>query len=156
MENLIVDDVPVYRHFIGGEWVETESGKVIKVENPANEETIAYIQDGNEKDAIKALKAAKNAQNEWAKLPGVERGQILSRFADLILKNKNKLANILVREQGKPLTTAIDEVMVSTDFIKYASEFGRRIRGDIFPSDLIDEEVYIKREPYGVVGFGLP
>lgn len=151
MENLIVDDVPVYRHFIGGEWVETESGKVIKVENPANEETIAYIQDGNEKDAIKALEAAKNAQSEWAKLPEVKRGEILSRFADLILKNKDKLADILVKEQGKLLTTAIDEVMVSADFIKYASEFGRRIRGDIFPSDLVDEEVYIKREPYGVV-----
>ena len=48
----------------------------------------------------------------------------------MILKNKDKLADILVKEQGKLLTTAIDEVMVSADFIKYASEFGRRIRSN--------------------------
>ncbi len=144
-------EIPVYKMFINGEWVESQGGNTIGVENPANEEIIAYIQNGTAEDAIRALKAAKAAQKAWAKLPGVERGKILSKFASLILENKEKLAEILVKEQGKLYNTALGEVEVSADFIQFAAEFGRRIRGDIFPSDFVDEEVYIKREPHGVV-----
>jgi len=144
------NNVYEYQMLIHGQWIDSLSGKTIAVENPANEEIIATVQAGNADDAVRALESAQKAQPKWAKVPPIERAKILFRIADLLLANKERLAKILVLEQGKLYKTALSEVEVTADFISYAAQAGRRLEGDIYPSDLPNEQVWIQRVPYGV------
>lgn len=136
---------------VGGEWRADRSGAVIEVENPATEEVIATIPDGTPQDALGALEAARRAQPAWAALPPIERARHVSALADAVAGDADRLARTVVAEQGKPLNQARGEIAAAETFLRYAAEAARRIEGDIVPSDNPDEEIWIRRVPYGVV-----
>lgn len=139
-----------YQMYINGQWVPSDSAKEIEVENPTNEEVIATVPAGNAEDAQRALEAAKAAQPAWAAMPAIERGNVLVRVADLVFANRERLAKSLVREQGKIYSLALGEVDVTADFIRFAAQAARRMEGDIYPSDLPNEHIWIHKVPYGV------
>ena len=139
-----------YRMYIDGEWVAAESKAKIEVDNPTTEEVIATVQEGGAIEAQKALESARAAQPGWAAMPAVERGYILARFATKISENRDRLAPLLAREQGKILPLAYGEVDVSADFINFPASAARRLEGDIFPADNPDEHIWIHKVPYGV------
>ncbi len=147
----IVAGVPRYRHFIDGQWVDSTGKDIIEVENPATQEIIAAVPCGTADDADRALSAARHAQPGWESLPPVERGRLLHRLAQLILENRERLARIVVAEQGKPLVEARGEIEGTALYLTYAAEEARRITGDILPSDNPDEQVWIERVAHGVV-----
>lgn len=139
-----------YRMFIDGEWVASASGETIDVENPTNEEILYTVPKGNAKDAAAALESARAAQAAWAATPAVERGNRLAAFADAIRANRERLARILTLEMGKTYALALGEVDVSADFINFPAQAARRIEGDLYPSDLPNEHIWIHKVPYGV------
>ena len=143
--------VPHYEMLIGGDWRPAEAGGRIVVENPADESPIATVPAGQAADAEAALAAAAAAQPDWAATPPIERAAYLQALADAILRETEPLARSLTREQGKPLHEARGEVGATANFIRYAAEAARRLRGDIFPSDSPQEQLWIQRVPYGVV-----
>ena len=106
---------------------------------------------GTADDADRALMAARAAQPAWEALPPVERGRLLHRLAQLILENRERLARLVVAEQGKPLAEARGEIDGTALYLTYAAEEARRITGDILPSDNPDEQVWIERVAHGVV-----
>ncbi|MFT3989319.1 aldehyde dehydrogenase family protein [Aestuariivirga sp.] len=140
-----------YRHFIGGQWVDSTIKEWIEVENPATEVVIASVPKGGEDDADRALVAARAAQPAWEALPPQARGQLLRDLARLILENRERLARIVVAEQGKPLQEARGEIEGAALYLTYAAEEARRITGDIIPSDMPNEQVWIQRVAHGVV-----
>ncbi len=140
-----------YRHFIGGQWTASTGKDYIDVENPATEEVIAQAPMGTVDDAERALEAAKAAQPAWEALPPIERGNLLRRLAQLILENRERLARIVVAEQGKPLAEARGEIEGAALYLTYAAEEARRMSGDILPSDNAEEQIWIQRCAYGVV-----
>ena len=140
-----------YRHFIGGQWTASTGKDFIDVENPATEEIIAQVPMGTVDDAERALEAAKAAQPAWEALPPIERGNLLRRLAQLILENRERLARIVVAEQGKPLAEARGEIEGAALYLTYAAEEARRMSGDILPSDNAEEQIWIQRCAYGVV-----
>ncbi|MCP4386352.1 MAG: aldehyde dehydrogenase family protein, partial [Hyphomicrobiales bacterium] len=137
--------------YVDGAWHYADRASRIEVENPANEDIVATIPEGTPDDAIAALEAARRAQPAWAALPAIERGQLVSKLADAIARDADRLARVVVAEQGKPLDQAAGEISFSQVFLRYAAENARRIEGDILPSDQPDEEVWIRRVPFGVV-----
>lgn len=144
------DDIAHCAMYVGGEWRRAD-GPRIEVENPANETIIATIPDGDAQDAFDALEAATKAQPAWAALPAIARGRLVSKLADAVAENSEKLARVVVAEQGKPLNQAFGEIGAVETFLRYAAENARRIEGDIMPSDNANEEIWIRRRPYGVV-----
>lgn len=85
--------------FINGQWVSSQSGETFQVYNPATGESLGSVPDCNVHDAENAIQAAhKTFHQQWSTKTGKERSVILRKFNDLILKNKNKLANILTTE----------------------------------------------------------
>lgn len=138
-----------YQMPIGGQWVSaTDSMEVL---NPANEEVFATVPRASEKDVLNALEAAAKAQRGWSRLSGVERGNILRRWAQLVDAHKERLARILSQEEGKPLPEARGEIDFGRSWISYYAEFDRRIEGDILPSDKPNEQIWIVPQPVGVV-----
>ncbi|TWU59226.1 Lactaldehyde dehydrogenase [Rubripirellula tenax] len=142
--------VDSYRMFINGEFHDSVSGATIDVASPTNEEVLYTVPQGNQQDAVFALKSAQAAQKAWAARPAVQRGEILAKFADLIRANRERLAKILVSEMGKTYGLALGEVDVSADFINFPAQAARRVEGDILPSDTPNEHIMIHKVPYGV------
>jgi lactaldehyde dehydrogenase/glycolaldehyde dehydrogenase len=147
----LVSGIKQYRQFIGGEWVDSTSKKLVPVENPATEEIIAKVSAGTIADAERALEAAHAAQRAWEALPAIERGDLLRRLAHLVGENRERLARVIVAEQGKPLAEARGEVDGTVLYLTHAAEEARRITGDILPSDEPDEQIWIQRVAHGVV-----
>lgn len=146
-----VNGVPRYRHFINGQWVDSTVKEWIEVENPATGQVIASVPKGSADDADRALVAAQAAQPGWEAMPPADRGKLLTALARLILENRDRLARLVVAEQGKPLQEARGEIEGTALYLTYAAEEARRITGDILPSDSPDEQVWIERVAHGVV-----
>jgi lactaldehyde dehydrogenase/glycolaldehyde dehydrogenase len=140
-----------YRHFINGEWTDSTAREWIEVENPATGAIIATVPKGTADDADRALVAAQRAQPAWEALPPIERAKLLTTLARLILENRERLARLIVAEQGKPLQEARGEIDGTALYLTYAAEEARRITGDIIPSDNADEQIWIERVAHGVV-----
>lgn len=140
-----------YPTFVNGSWHELPNRDRLEVENPADQSILGTIADCNANDAEEAVAAAVKAQKIWASIPAIERSKAVQALAEEVKKNEKKLAEIIVLEQGKPLSQAKGEVNAAVNFLKYASEHARRITGDIMQSDNIDEEIYVRRWPRGVV-----
>ncbi len=137
--------------FVDGQWTKGASVDLSAVENPADSTIVASVPEGTGDDAIAALEAARRAHPSWAALPAVERAKYVFALADAVRANADQLARIVVAEQGKPLNQALGEIGATETFLRYAAENGRRIEGDILPSDSPNEEVWIRRVPFGVV-----
>ncbi len=140
-----------FKQYINGQWVEPSNGKTAEVLNPANDELVGIVADGNEDDADVALKAAEKAQKGWGKMPARKRAELLYAFTKEIKANREELATVLTKEQGKLFKVAQFEVDVCCSFIEYACEWARRIEGDIVPSDNENEQIWIQKIPRGVV-----
>jgi lactaldehyde dehydrogenase/glycolaldehyde dehydrogenase len=140
-----------YLMSIGGEWRGSSSGRTRSVLNPANGEAFAEVPEGTREDAHAALVAAREAQPAWEALTGIQRADYLKRIADLIRENAERLARLVVQEQGKPLVEARGEIGGTAGFFDYFSSFARAPIGEIIASDNADEDIWIRNVPYGVV-----
>ena len=140
----------IYKCYINGEWIEKSSGEKIDVENPANGELFASIYLSSIKETQYALESSEKAQFGWQMLPANERAKYLYVISSKLALEKEHFARLLVMEQGKTLVEARFEVDDTIKYINYSAEAGRRIQGDIFPSDSPNEQLTIHKVPYGV------
>ncbi|MDP9311714.1 MAG: aldehyde dehydrogenase family protein, partial [Chloroflexota bacterium] len=140
-----------YQLLIGGEWRSATGGGMRPVLNPATGEAFANVPEGSREDARAALEAAQAAQPAWEALTGVQRADYLKRIAELIRQDAERLARIVVQEQGKPLVEARGEIAGSAGFFDYFTSFARAPMGEIIPSDNANEDIWIRNVPYGVV-----
>lgn len=144
-------DIKTYQMYVDGQWIESVSGATATVLNPSTGEAVADIQNGNEQDAQVALDAAQAAQVAWRRLPARQRAERLRAFTAEIRANRERLARLLVSEQGKLLKVARFEVDVCCSFIEYACDWARQMDGDIVQSDNPNEHIWIHKIPRGVV-----
>ena len=137
--------------YVNGEWQLTTGDEALDVENPASEETIASVTSASEADVGEILEAATAAQYDWARRPAKDRGDAVRAIAETMRRNRDELAELITREQGKPISSARGEVEGAADLAQYNAEWDRRIEGDIVPSDARNEAVHLVRKPHGVV-----
>ena len=138
-----------YCMYIDGEWkTASESTSVL---SPATEEVIATVPVADQVSINTALEAAKRAQRDWSRRTGVERGDVLRKWADLIDLNRERLAKLISQEEGKPLREAMGEIDFGNSWFRYYAEFDRRIDGEILSADKPNEQLWIFRQPVGVV-----
>ena len=147
-------ETPATSHYIDGTW-RTDT-PAVDILNPATEETIATIPDADEAVVAEALSAAQSAQAEWDATPGVERGALIREMGDVLEAHTGDIGEILMAEQGKPKSAADGEVAGTVTLADYAAGWGRRIEGDIVPSDNPDEQIQLQRHPMGVVAAIIP
>ena len=132
-----------YQMFINGEFIAHDSGKMIKVINPATESVISEVPSGTIEDVKYAVDSAEKAQKSWAKLPAIERAGYLREISSGIRENAEMLAKTVAEEQGKLLSLAEVEVNFSADYIDYMAEFARRYEGEIIQSDRPNENIFM-------------
>jgi lactaldehyde dehydrogenase/glycolaldehyde dehydrogenase len=136
---------------IGAEWRDSSDGRTRPVLNPATGAAFAEVPEGTVADARAALEAAQDAQPAWAALTGIERAAVLTRIVGLIRDDAERLARLVVQEQGKPLVEARGEIAGTAGFFEYFTSFARAPMGEIIASDNKDEDIWIRNVPFGVV-----
>ena len=115
--------------FIGGEWVDSTSGRAIEVHDPATGRVLLSIADASVADAAKAMDSAADTQASWAATAPRVRGEILRRAFDLLQTRADEFALLMTLEMGKPLAEARGEVTYGGEFLRWFSEESVRISG---------------------------
>ena len=145
-----------FKNFIGGEWVSSSGGETYEDRNPADgDEVVGLFQSSTRADIQQAISAAKDAFPSWAGSSPFERGRILLAAGEALEKNKQELAAILTREEGKTLAESLGEVQRAADIFRFFSSLGY-VDGETIQSADPDLLLYTFREPLGVVGLIAP
>jgi succinate-semialdehyde dehydrogenase/glutarate-semialdehyde dehydrogenase len=126
-EQRVLDEVPK-QLYIAGQWREGSKG-ALRVEDPSTGETLTEVADASAGDAKAALDAAAAAGPEWSQHPPRERGEILRRAFDTIIKRTDELALLMTLEMGKPLNESKAEIAYGAEFLRWFSEEAVRIDG---------------------------
>src|ERR1700750_1992958 len=137
-------------HYIDGEWY--ESANTYPVRNPATGDVIANVAKGGAQETAQAIDAAERAFPAWRALTAKERGASVKRWGKLMLEHRDPLAELLTREQGKPLAEAKGEVTIAAGYLHWFAEEATRVYGDIIPSPWPGRRLLVTKEAVGVVG----
>jgi len=142
--------------WIGGTRVDSVSGEVIEVTDPATEEVLDAVPAGAPADVERAVAAARSALPEWRRTTAVERAHLLHEAAAKMRQHFDELARLLTLEEGKPLPENEEEIDWSLNTLDYYAELARHTRGRVIPSPDVGQLSLVLKEPYGVVGCIVP
>src|ERR1700724_638805 len=143
---------------IGGKWRPAKSGKTFETINPANEEVLALIAEGDKADVDEAVVAARKAFEEgpWPAMGPHQRTRLMLKIAELIDQHAEELAVLETLDNGKPLTFSRGfDVPAAAETFRYYGGWVTKIYGETNPSDPAFFN-YTLREPVGVCGQIIP
>ncbi len=141
------------RNYIDGKWVESRPAAFFERRNPANlDEVVACAPMSTREEMREAIAAAKAAFPGWRDTPAPIRGRILARAAAIMEQQKEDLARLLTREEGKTFRESLGEVQKSVNILEFISGEARRLGGSTLPSELPRNFAYTIKQPIGVIG----
>ncbi len=146
------------RLLIDGQWRDSLSGKTFETVNPATEETIAFVAEGDSADIDLAVKAARKAfdTGPWRKMDARDRGRLLNALADLIESHIDELAELETLDNGKPIRESRNaDLPLVIDCFRYYAGWADKIHGQTIPIRG-RHFCYTRREPVGVAGQIIP
>ncbi|MDR3580223.1 MAG: NADP-dependent succinate-semialdehyde dehydrogenase [Oryzomonas sp.] len=136
--------------YINGQWLDATDGGTFPVNNPATDEVIGTVPRMGTAETRTAIEAANAAFPAWRARTAAERSQLLRRWYELLLENKEDLAILMTAEQGKPLAESRGEITYAASFIEWFAEEGKRVYGDTIPTFQNDKRIVVIKEPIGV------
>jgi (Z)-2-((N-methylformamido)methylene)-5-hydroxybutyrolactone dehydrogenase len=146
-----------YQHYIGGEWVDSHTGKWFDSINPYTGEPWARIAHGDAADIDRAVKTARHAfEGEWSSLRPSQRGRLLLRLADLIEQHAAHLAEVEVRDNGKLYAEMSLQTKYMAGWYRYYGGLADKVEGAVIPTDKTNIFNFTRYEPLGVVGMITP
>lgn len=143
---------------IDGKWVDGQTGKTFETVNPATEEVIARVAEGDAADIDRAVKAARKAfdSGPWRKTDARDRGRMLNKLADLIESNIDELAELETLDNGKPISESRHaDLPLVIDCLRYYAGWADKIHGQTIPVRG-NYFTYTRKEPVGVAGQIIP
>jgi succinate-semialdehyde dehydrogenase/glutarate-semialdehyde dehydrogenase len=142
--------------FIGGESVDSVTGQVYEVRNPANGEVVDATPKGNADDARRAIDSAADAFDQWSHTSAEERAKLLFKAAELVEAERKNLSDLLTREQGKPLQEASTELEHFLHGLDFYAGLASKVRGAQVPLPAKNAYGMVVRKPIGVCGAIVP
>ncbi|CAN7261295.1 aldehyde dehydrogenase [Agrobacterium tumefaciens] len=127
--------------------------------DPASGQPWAEMPESREADIGRAVDAAHRALYEdvaWSKLTATQRGKLLYRLADLVAENAKTLAELETRDTGKIIRETSAQIAYVADYYRYYAGLADKIEGAYLPIDKPDMDVWLRREPVGVVAAIVP
>jgi malonate-semialdehyde dehydrogenase (acetylating)/methylmalonate-semialdehyde dehydrogenase len=143
----------VLKNFVNGEWVDSTSDKVIDIENPSTGEIIGQVPMSTADETKAAIEAAHDAWHSWRETPPITRARVFFRLKELMEKNFENVARIMVQEQGKTIDEARGETRRTIENVEVAAGIPSLMMGyglEDGAAEGIDEDAVIT--PLGVFG----
>lgn len=138
------------RAYVNGRWIQTD--REIEVVNPATGEVFARVCALSRDGVVEALRAANEVFPRWRALTARERGVLLHRVADELVRRKAEIARTITLENGKPLAQSEGEVAMAEDHLRWFAEEGRRAYGRTVPQQSPNKRHLVVKTPIGPVG----
>jgi succinate-semialdehyde dehydrogenase/glutarate-semialdehyde dehydrogenase len=139
-----------YKLLLNGQWEDSENR--LEIVDPATNEPFAEVATVDRVRVKQALADAEKAFAGWRKLTAKVRGEYLRTIAGELVKRSDKIAELISRENGKPLAQAKAEVAMAVDHLLWFAEEGRRAYGQVVPHQADGKRHIIIKQPVGVVG----
>ena len=143
--------LPPLSLYIAGEWRGPHGRQVEPVIDPSTGGTIGELPHANTNDLDAALESAAAAFRKWRNESATHRGAILRRAALLMRERQDRAAQLMTREQGKPLAEARLELTAAADILDWTANEGLRAYGRVIPARQPGTRQMALREPIGVV-----
>jgi len=126
--------------------------------DPSTGATWALMPEARAAEVDRAVTAANRAMTDpaWAGLTPTQRGRLLWRLADLVTANAPRLAELETRDTGKIIRETSAQIAYVAEYYRYYAGLADKIEGAYLPSDKPDMEVWLRREPVGVVAAIVP
>ncbi|GCD91178.1 NAD-dependent succinate-semialdehyde dehydrogenase [Nocardioides sp. LS1] len=142
------------RAFINGQWVNAANS--FEVDDPSSGATIASVANCGLNEADAAVDAASGAGRAWAPLSPLQRADLLHRTYALMMRDEDRLADLIALENGKSRSDAAAEVRYAAQFFRWNAEEAVRIEGHyaIAPNGL--SRTVVSRTPVGVAALVTP
>ena len=138
------------RLVIGGDQRDSSDGEQIEVVDPGTGEVITAVASGSPDDALDAVTAAHDALPQWRSTPPRERGELLRAVFERMRADRESLAELIVRENGKALPDALGEVDYAAEFFRWFSEEAVRVDGSLSTAPSGKNRIIALRQPVGV------
>ena len=138
-------------HWINGRPETATSGRKGAVTNPATGEAICEVGFAGTEDVDRAVAAAKTASVEWRSTPLSRRAEVMFQLRDLIVRNRDRLAEIISLENGKTMADALGEVARGLENVEFACGIPNLLKGGYTEQASRGVDVYQIRQPVGVV-----
>lgn len=142
--------------FINNEFIESNSNETMDVINPATGEKIDTITFATKDEVNQAIEKSKQAQLEWEKIPQPTRAEHVKLLIPLFEQNKDELAQLYVKEQGKTLAEAQGEIDKSIQFIDYMTSLSMSNKGEVLQNSVENETIQLTKKPIGVTASIVP
>ena len=140
--------------FIAGAW--RPSRETLPLENPSTGEAIGAIARASAADVDAAVEAARRAvDGTWGALAPLERGRMLARMGEIVLREADALAALEAKDVGKPLRQARADAVALARYLEFYAGAVDKLHGQTIPYPA-DHTVYTLREPHGVTGHIIP
>jgi len=116
---------------------------------PTSDEPLSDVADCGPQQAAEAAEIAWRAFTSWRATTAFERADLLWRWHDLILENREALARTMTREMGKPIREARGEIAYAAGFVRWYAEQAPRAYGEVFPTTSTRKRGLALRQPVG-------
>src|SRR5215207_11349863 len=136
--------------WIGGKWRKASDGGRFDVLDPATENKVASVASATGEDANAAIDAASDAFPGWAAKKPRERGEILRKSFELIMRDAERLAKLITIENGKALSDSRSEVAYAAEFFRWFAEEGVRNLGQLYNAPSSGARIVVQHKPAGV------
>lgn len=145
-----------FQQYINGVF-EDGSGRFESLD-PATAKPWAEMPEAREADVDRAVDAAEAAllDGPWAAMTATQRGKLLYKLADLVAANAPKLAELETRDTGKIIRETSAQIAYVADYYRYYAGLADKIEGAYLSIDKPDMDVWLRREPVGVVAAIVP
>jgi acyl-CoA reductase-like NAD-dependent aldehyde dehydrogenase len=146
-----------HRLLVGGEWVASQGGEELAVEDPSTEEPLAVVAQASAADVDAAVEAARAAFDDgrWSRLSPDAKTVVLQRLAALVEAHAEELAALESLDNGKAIGEARGDVAGTAMVLRYYAGWPSKIHGETNPTEQRFLS-YTVREPVGVCGQIVP
>ncbi len=157
LETVMVQDFRHYGHFIDGREIDPASGRWLPTDNPYTGQAWAMIASGDAVDVDAAVTSAKRAfEGPWGRMRPSERGRMMRRFADLLIAEADRIAEIEQRDNGKLAAEVVSQTRYVGDYFHYYAGLADKIESAVIPTDKQGVFAYTRYEAKGVIGIITP
>lgn len=144
--------IPILRNYINGEWLESSTGATADQRDPADLTAVTCrFQQSGRADARAAIAAAEEVLVSWGARPAAQRAEFLARAQTVLARRQEEIAETITRENGKTIAEARGEVAAALKEMDWQIAEGRRLYGEVVPSEREGVWAYSIRQPLGVV-----
>src|SRR5690606_19399076 len=138
-------------HFVAGKRTPGASGRFGDVAWPMTGEVAARVPLASAAEVRAAVAAAKAAQPAWGSVNPQRRARVMMRFADLIQRDMERIADTLAREHGKTVADAKGDIQRGLEVVEFVTGIPHLMKGEFTEGAGPGIDIFSMRQPLGVV-----